>query len=74
MFNVMSRAEAQAATMNAEQKIAIRALACDLERLNAAVMRAVDAGLSVELSRSARHHCGGGFWGDLLTPVVVRQR
>jgi hypothetical protein len=73
MFNVMTRTEAQSATMNAEQKIAIRALATDLERLNTAVMRAVEAGLSVELHRAARHHCGSGFWGDLLTPRVTKQ-
>jgi hypothetical protein len=46
-------------------------LANDLHRLNHAVMKAVEAGVSVELVRSARHHGGDGNWGDLLIPVVV---
>ena len=70
---VKERAENFASSMNDEQKMAIRMLANDLHRLNASVMKAVDAGLSVELQRSARHHHEGGFWGDLLTPIVVKQ-
>lgn len=72
--NVKERAEGFASSMNDEQKMAIRMLANDLHRLNASVMKAVDAGLSVELQRSARHHHEGGFWGDLLTPIVVKQK
>ncbi len=53
---------------------AIRVLANDLHRLNQAVMKAVEAGVSVELVRSARHHGGDGNWGDLLIPVVVTQK
>jgi hypothetical protein len=71
--NVKERAENAASTMNDEQKAAIRMLANDLHRLNAAVIRAVDAGLSVELQRSARHHHDAGYWGDLLTPIIVKQ-
>ncbi len=72
--NVKERAESFASSMNEEQKMAIRMLANDLHRLNASVVKAVDAGLSVELQRSARHHHEGGFWGDLLTPIVVKQK
>ncbi len=71
---VKERAETQATTMNDEQKAAIRMLANDLHRLNASVMKAVDAGLSVELQRAARHHHEGGYWGDLMTPIIVKQR
>jgi hypothetical protein len=46
-------------------------LANDLHRLNQSVMNAVEAGVSVELVRSARHHGGEGNWGDLLIPVIV---
>ena len=60
--------------MNEAQKSAIRMLANDLHRLNQAVMRAVEAGLSVELQRTARHHAEGGYWGDLLMPIVVKQK
>ncbi len=49
-------------------------LANDLHRLNQSVMKAVEAGVSVELVRSARHHGGNGNWGDLLIPVIVTQQ
>jgi hypothetical protein len=71
---VKQRAEEQATTMSTDQQAAIRVLANDLHRLNQAVMQAVEAGVSVELVRSARHHGGNGNWGDLLIPVVVTQQ
>ena len=71
---VKQRAEEQASAMNTNQQAAIRVLANDLHRLNQAVMQAVEAGVSVELVRSARHHGGNGNWGDLLIPVVVTQQ
>ncbi|MEE9313453.1 MAG: hypothetical protein V3V02_02295 [Rhizobiaceae bacterium] len=58
--------------VNSDQESAIRQLANDLHRLNHAVMRAVDAGVSVELVRSARHHGGDGNWGDMMVPVIVK--
>ena len=71
---VKQRAEDQASAMTTDQQAAIRVLANDLHRLNQAVMQAVEAGVSVELVRSARHHGGNGNWGDLLIPVVVTQQ
>ena len=71
---VKQRAEDQASAMTTDQQAAIRVLANDLHRLNQAVMQAVEAGVSVELVRSARHHSGNGNWGDLLIPVVVTQQ
>jgi hypothetical protein len=68
---VKERAEEQSSSMNGDQQAAIRMVANDLHRLNQSVMKAVEAGVSVELVRSARHHGGGGNWGDLLIPVVV---
>ncbi|MFZ1682276.1 MAG: hypothetical protein WAT70_14745 [Rhizobiaceae bacterium] len=70
---VKERAEEQSTAMNADQQSAIRMVANDLHRLNQSVMRAVEAGVSVELVRSARHHCGNGNWGDLLIPVIMAQ-
>lgn len=70
---VKERAEQQSSTMSGEQQSAIRMLANDLHRLNQSVMKAVEAGVSVELVRSARHHGGEGNWGDLLIPVIVTQ-
>ncbi|HEV7254724.1 MAG TPA: hypothetical protein VGN97_16700 [Mesorhizobium sp.] len=69
---VKERAAEQASALSPEQQAAVRSLANDLHRLNQSVMLAVEAGLSVELVRTARHHSGGGHWGDLLTPVIVR--
>ena len=70
---VKERADEQASTMSNDQQAAIRMMANDLHRLNQSVMKAVEAGVSVELVRSARHHGGDGNWGDLLIPVVVSQ-
>ena len=61
----------QSAVSN-NQETAIRQLANDLHRLNHAVMKAVEAGVSVELVRSARHHGGDGNWGDMMVPVIVK--
>lgn len=70
---VKERSEEQSSSMSQDQQSAIRMLANDLHRLNQAVMNAVDAGVSVELVRSARHHGGDGNWGDLMIPVIVAQ-
>lgn len=72
--HVKDRAEAQTTTMNDRQSQAIRLLANELHRLNNAVIAAVESGLSVELQRGARHHAEGGFWGDLMIPIVVKQK
>ncbi|QFY59116.1 hypothetical protein FZ934_00810 [Rhizobium grahamii] len=74
LARVKERAEEQSTTMTADQQSMIRMLANDLHRLNLSVMKAVDAGVSVELVRSARHHGGDGNWGDLLIPVIVASR
>ncbi|MCQ2005296.1 hypothetical protein [Rhizobium sp. NRK18] len=68
---VKERAEEQSTTMTADQQAMIRMVANDLHRLNQSVMKAVDAGVSVELVRSARHHGGDGNWGDLLIPIII---
>ncbi len=39
-------------------------------RLNEAVRRAIEAGYSVELVRTSRHHDGAGNWGDQIVPTV----
>ncbi len=70
---VKERSEEMASLMSTDEQTAIRMVANDLHRLNQSVMKAVEAGVSVELIRSARHHCGNGNFGDLLTPVIVKQ-
>jgi hypothetical protein len=53
-----------------EQDVALRGLATSLHRLNEAVRRAVDAGLTVELRRTARYHDAKGHWGDQTVPII----
>ncbi|SEP30306.1 hypothetical protein SAMN02799625_05391 [Methylobacterium sp. UNC300MFChir4.1] len=53
-----------------DQDRALRRMADAVHHLNLAVIRAVDAGLSVELVRASRHHDGSGNWGDQMVPLV----
>jgi hypothetical protein len=71
--HVKERAEALGTEMSDAQQAAIRSLGNELHRLNQAVVRCVESGLSVELIRTARHHADGGYWGDLMVPIVVKQ-
>jgi hypothetical protein len=70
---VKERSEEFTTFMNNEQQSAIRQLGNDLHRVNNSVIRCVELGLAVELQRVARHHADGGYWGDLLVPVVMKQ-
>lgn len=49
---------------------ALRRIADCVHHMNNAVMRAVEAGLSIELVRASRHHDGSGNWGDQMIPLV----
>ncbi|PWC54306.1 MULTISPECIES: SMc00767 family acetate metabolism repressor [unclassified Azospirillum] len=56
--------------LTAEQESAVRIVANSLHRLNEAVVKCVEAGITVELMRTARYHNETGNWGDQLTPVI----
>ena len=56
--------------LTAEQESAVRIVANNLHRLNEAVVKCVEAGITVELMRTARYHNESGNWGDQLTPVI----
>lgn len=56
--------------MSTSQESAIRMLANSLHRLNEAVVKCVNAGVTVELMRTARYHTESGNWGDQLTPII----
>jgi hypothetical protein len=71
--HVKDRAAAQSTEMSDKQRDAIKRLANDLHRLNTSMIDAVNAGISIELQRGARHHAEGGYWGDLMIPVVMRK-
>lgn len=63
-------AEEEGEGMTAAQDSAMRIMANNLHRLNESVARCVDAGLTIQLVRTARYHSESGQWGDQLTPVV----
>ncbi|TCS10022.1 hypothetical protein EV278_12136 [Caulobacter sp. BK020] len=54
----------------ADQQRAVDRVAEASHRLNEAVRRATEAGYSVELVRTSRHHDGAGNWGDQIVPTV----
>ena len=37
-------------------------------------MNCVEKGLSVELQRVKRVHSEEGYWGDMIIPVIVKQK
>lgn len=49
---------------------AIHRVADAVHRLNEAIQRAVNDGVSVELVRVSRHHGGNGAWGDQVVPTI----
>lgn len=72
IHNIRPAAVNETSEFNAEQDTAIRLLASSLHRLNQAVERAVEAGITVELIRASRHHDARGNWGDQLVPMIRR--
>lgn len=54
----------------APQDRAINRVADAVHRLNEAVQRAVDTGITIELLRVSRCHDGAGNWGDQMVPLV----
>ncbi|MFD1330892.1 hypothetical protein ACFQ4O_02665 [Methylopila musalis] len=53
-----------------EQDRALRRVADAVHRLNLAIIKTVESGLSVELTRVSRYHNGSGSWGDQMVPMV----
>ncbi len=72
MFDMTSHTLDGTLALTDAQMDRIEAVSEQLDRLNAAIREAVDAGLSVELQRAERHHCGAGCWGDIMRPVIVK--
>jgi hypothetical protein len=69
-----NRIEEASSSMSPEQESAIRILANELHRVNEAVANCVQNGLSVELQRVKRVHSEEGYWGDMIVPVIVKQK
>jgi len=56
----------------ADQDSKIRIITNNLHRLNDSIAEAVAAGLTVEIKRASRFHCGSGQWGDQIYLIVDR--
>lgn len=53
-----------------DSDFALRHVAEAIHRLNYAISRAVEAGMTIEVIRASRYHDARGHWGDQLVPVV----
>jgi hypothetical protein len=53
-----------------ESERAVRRIADAVHRVNEVIVRAVEAGVSVELIRTSRYHDGRGNWGDQMIPTI----
>jgi hypothetical protein len=60
--------------MTEHQQSSLEAVAINLAKLNQSIKEAVASGLSIEIQRAARHHAGGGYWGDIMVPCVVKRK
>ncbi len=58
--------------LNDQQANCMAALANQIDALNETMRNAVETGLSIELRRTSRHHQGGGYWGDIIAPNVIK--
>jgi hypothetical protein len=74
MFDSKSRIRPALPDMTHEQRSSYLAVAENVERLNRSIRAAVESGLSIEYERTCRHHDETGFWGDIVSPCVVKKR
>jgi hypothetical protein len=73
MEALSTRITSQLENMSDDQRSSFMTVAKGIEQLNQSIRSAVDNGLSIELQRVGRHHDGGGFWGDIMMPHIVKQ-
>ncbi|PCI60125.1 MAG: hypothetical protein COB37_09745 [Kordiimonadales bacterium] len=66
--------EANKSSLEDNQEMAVRQLANALHRLNDAVIKAVNNGVTVELMRASRYHNEEGAWGDMMVPIIHKQK
>lgn len=69
-----ARIYAEVESMTDEQRHTFLTVARILQQLNESICGAVDTGLSIELQRIRRHHHAGGYWGDIMMPLVVKKK
>ena len=59
-------------SLSDRQESSIRRVANDLHRLNEAIQKAVENGVTVELMRASRFHGENGAYGDQMIPIITR--
>jgi hypothetical protein len=74
MFDSKSRRAPAFPEMTNEQRSTFLTVSENVERLNRSIRAAVESGLSIEYERTCRHHDERGFWGDIVSPCVVKKR
>jgi hypothetical protein len=52
------------------QQDCLEAVMAQAKALNAAIAKAVDAGLIIEVGRASRYHTEQANWGDQIAPMV----
>jgi hypothetical protein len=70
MKHVTDRKSASAFRKDRDE--AIRHISDAVQGVNEAILRAVEAGVSIELVRTSRCHDGRGNWGDQMIPAIRR--
>ncbi len=58
-------------TLDPQQTAAVDELRTQITRMNDAVKRAVDSGLTIEITRASRHHSPQYCWGDQMSPKIM---
>ncbi len=60
-----------AAEPSIDRDTALQYIAEAVDRVNRAVLYAVNSGVSVEIVRTSRHHDGCGNWGDQMAHEII---
>ena len=71
MLKTLHMQDSAHTTLSDAQNECLADVSSQIDALNAAMRSAVEAGMTIELCRSSRHHSGGGYWGDIIAPSVV---
>ncbi len=58
-------------SLDPQQIAAVDELRAQIARMNDAVKRAVDSGLTIEITRASRHHSPQYCWGDQMSPKIL---
>jgi hypothetical protein len=72
MLNTLNTQNIAMINLSDIQAARLADIASQIDALNASMRTAVEAGMTIELCRSSRHHDSDGCWGDIIAPSVVK--